>query len=202
MTCKLNYIKIKIDKLSIITTSVILLLIGFGAYLIAIQVCGNIGVVVKDELYRSNQPDADLLLALKKQYGINTIINLRGESVGSKWYDQEVNLAKILKIDHIDFEMSANHQLGLDEIDHLITMMKNAAKPILIHCKSGSDRSGLAAALYLAAISGENAELAQQQLSIIYGHFGIPLSSTYAMDRSFDDFIKRSSVLLNSSQDR
>ncbi|MFD2031462.1 tyrosine-protein phosphatase [Ancylobacter dichloromethanicus] len=50
--------------------------------------------------------------------------------------------------------------------------MKDAKKPILIHCQAGADRSGLASALYLAAIKKNSAEAeAEAQLSIRYGHF-------------------------------
>ncbi len=68
----------------------------------------------------------------------------------------------------------------------LITLMKNAEKPILIHCKAGSDRTGLAAALYIAAVSKGGERKAESQMSIAYGHFGIPFSPAYPMDESFE----------------
>ncbi|PJO48257.1 protein tyrosine phosphatase [Ochrobactrum sp. MYb29] len=177
-----------------------LILLGiFASYLIAIQLTGNFHVVVEGELYRSNQPDIDRLVAMKKDYGIKTIINLRGESPGSKWFEQEVYTANALKMDFIDFEMSATRQLNISDINRLVEVMSAADKPILIHCKSGADRTGLAAALYVAAIVGKSSNVAQQQLSILYGHFGFPLSSTYAMDRSFETYLKHSMDTSDSS---
>ena len=60
-------------------------------------------------------------------------------------------------------------------------------KPLLIHCQSGADRSGPAAALYLAAIARHGEAAAEDQLSIRYGHIGLPhVSSAYAMGRTWE----------------
>jgi protein tyrosine/serine phosphatase len=64
--------------------------------------------------------------------------------------------------------------------------MQTAEKPILIHCKAGSDRTGLAAALYVAAVAKGGERKAEGQMSIAYGHFGIPFSPTYAMEETFE----------------
>jgi protein tyrosine/serine phosphatase len=65
--------------------------------------------------------------------------------------------------------------------------MRDAPKPILIHCRSGADRTGLASALYLAAIAKTNEKTAEGQMSIFYGHLGLPIMSrAFAMDRTFE----------------
>jgi protein tyrosine/serine phosphatase len=74
-----------------------------------------------------------------------------------------------------------------EKIKRLIALFASAQKPILIHCMSGADRTGLASAVYLAAISKQGEEAAEGQLSVRYGHFSIPyLSQAYPMDKSFD----------------
>ncbi|ERM02527.1 hypothetical protein Q644_16060 [Brucella intermedia 229E] len=83
--------------------------------------------------------------------------------------------------------MSSSKQLNPAQTRQLIALMQNAEKPVLIHCKSGSDRTGgLAAALYVAAIAKGSESKAERQLSIAYGHFGFPLSPTYAMEKTFE----------------
>lgn len=160
---------------------------GFmGGYLYTLQYKGNIHTILDGQAYRSNQPDPVRIASLQKLYGIRTIINLRGPEPGSKWYDEEIAAAKTLGIRHADFEMSASRQLSPAETRQLIALMANAEKPVLIHCKSGSDRTGLAAALYVAAIAKGGENKAERQMSIAYGHFGFPLSPTYAMERSFE----------------
>jgi protein tyrosine/serine phosphatase len=43
-------------------------------------------------------------------------------------------------------------------------------RPALLHCKSGADRSGFAAALYLMLAEGRPVTQARRQLSLRYGH--------------------------------
>ena len=70
-------------------------------------------------------------------------------------------------------------------LETILAMMRQAPKPLVIHCRSGADRSGLIAALYLFTIEGKRAETAAQQLSLFYGHFPYLWSRSGAMDHSF-----------------
>ncbi|KAB2657036.1 dual specificity protein phosphatase family protein [Brucella tritici] len=165
------------------------LLVGLsvmGGYLYTLQYKGNVHTIIDGQAYRSNQPDAARIASLQKLYGIKTIINLRGPEPGSKWYDDEIAAAKTLGINHADFEMSSRRELNRAQTRQLIALMQNAEKPVLIHCKSGADRTGLAAALYVAAVAKGSESKAERQMSIAYGHFGFPLSPTYAMEKTFE----------------
>ena len=147
---------------------------------------GNFNVVSVGELYRSAQPTPQQLEAYHRLHGIRTVINLRGAS-DADWYRQEVDTAHKLGMVHIDFRMSAKRRFSIDQADALLAVLKAAPKPILIHCTSGADRSGLVAVLYLAGVSGAGEIAAERQLSILYGHIGIPfLSRAYAMDESWE----------------
>jgi len=160
--------------------------LSVGGYLGALQLTGNFHPVVAGQLYRSAQPAAEDIAHYAKTYGIKTIINLRGENSGSLWYDAEIARAKKIGITHVDFGMSARRELTQAEAAELIAILERAAKPILIHCKAGADRSGLASALYVAAVAKLGETAAEQQISIRYGHISLPLSDTYAMDRTFE----------------
>lgn len=167
--------------LLIAATAVVASYVGF------LQLTGNFHAVVVGEIYRSAQPTETQIAEYKALYGIQTIINLRGKNIGDPWYDKEVETARRLEIKHIDFGMSASQELSQEQAETLIRLLEKAPKPMLIHCMSGADRTGLAAALYLAAISRQGEIAAERQLSIRYGHFGIPhLSSAYAMERTFE----------------
>ena len=155
---------------------------GYAAYLCATD---NFHSVVAGEVYRSSQPSPQAIADFAKHYGIKTIINLRGGLNTSVWR-AEVAQAKSLGIEHIDFPMSAYRELTPEQAKELIQVMKDAPKPLLIHCLSGSDRTGLASALYLAAISKTNEHVAEGQMSIIYGHIPLPISRAFAMDRTFE----------------
>jgi protein tyrosine/serine phosphatase len=157
-----------------------------GAYLGFLQWSGNFHEVVEGEVYRSAQPSASALADYKKRFDIRTVINLRGENAGSGWYRDELKAAQSLGITVVNFKMSAKRQLTPSLSAELIKILKSAPKPLLIHCKSGADRTGLASALYLAGVMNAGEEKAEAQLSLRYGHLSIPPAPYRAMDESFE----------------
>ena len=87
----------------------------------------------------------------------------------------------------IDFPMQADRRLDLKRAAELVAILRTAPRPILIHCRSGADRTGLASVIYLARIAKVDEETAERQLSLRFGHVGIPfLSPAYAMDESWE----------------
>jgi protein tyrosine/serine phosphatase len=67
-----------------------------------------------------------------------------------------------------------------------VEVLQKAEKPILVHCMSGADRSGLVSALYIAAVAKLGEEAAESQISFQYGHIPLWFSAAYAMTRSFE----------------
>jgi protein tyrosine/serine phosphatase len=162
--------------------------VSCAAYAGFLQATGNFHSVIAGQFYRSAQPTSEELASYVRTHGIKTVINLRGTYPGTAWYDDEVTTAQSLGITHIDFGMSASKAISPERAQRLVELMASAPKPILIHCLSGADRSGLAAALYVRKIAGLDEARAEGQLSFYYGHVGIPVVSTaYAMDRSWED---------------
>lgn len=157
-----------------------------GGYLGYLQLSGNFHPVIAGEVYRSAQPSGDAIARYAREQAIRSIINLRGPNPGKAWYDEEIEAAATQGVAHYDFAMSASEELSRDRAAELIELMERAEKPVLIHCQAGADRSGLAAALYVAAIArgGENA--AEGQISLRYGHVSLPMTAAYPMDRSFE----------------
>jgi protein tyrosine/serine phosphatase len=163
------------------------LLFMMGLYVGIQYLTGNFHEVIAGQFYRSGQLSAATLGDEVRRYGIKTVINLRGSS-SRQWYTDEVAESTRLGIKHIDFKMSATRLLPLDRVKTLIALMRDAPKPLLIHCQGGSDRSGLAAAIYMNLIAGQNEDLAELQLSPLFGHFGIPyVTGTYEMDKTWEN---------------
>lgn len=161
--------------------------LAVGAHVGWLQLTGNFHTVVADKVYRSAQPGVTDIRRYVDNYRIRSIINLRGENKGKPWYDDELAESKELGISHYDFGMSAGSVLNKDRAKQLIELMAKVEKPVLIHCEAGADRSGLASALYLAAIANAGEKAAEGQLSLRYGHFSVPyLSQAYPMDESFE----------------
>jgi protein tyrosine/serine phosphatase len=146
---------------------------------------GNVQTVVLGQVYRSGQLTEDQWAAYLQQYAIKSLLNLRGEHRGAGWYQGEVRAAAQLGVTHYDVHMSAIREVDTKTLKTILAILRQAPKPLWIHCLSGADRSGLIAALYLFAIEGQRAETAAQQLSLFYGHFPYLWSRSGAMDRSF-----------------
>jgi protein tyrosine/serine phosphatase len=157
-----------------------------AAFLGFLQLTGNFNAVVPGEFYRSAQLTPAQLSEYAGAYKIRTVINLRGDNKGRLWYDAEVKESDHLGIAHVDFGMSARQELTQAQAIALIALMEKAAKPLLIHCKDGADRAGLASALYLAVVKRADPKVAEAQLSFRYGHISLPLIPEYAMERSFE----------------
>lgn len=162
----------------------LLVLIGYLAYL---QISGNFHPVSAGTVYRAAQMDGQKLARWKREYGIASILNLRGRNDGADWYETERAVADRVGIEHIDFRMSDAKELTDEEVQALLAVMRDAPKPMLIHCKAGADRTGIASALYLAGIEGREEHEAESHLSIAYGHVGLPyVSRAWAMNVTWE----------------
>jgi len=107
--------------------------IGFRYYLI--QSNGNLRTVESGLVYRSAQLSEEEFTRQVKKLGIRSVINLRGENLGRDWYDAEVKAAKDLDVTLINYRMSAQVRLTVEQMKELVLVMKGAPKPVLIHCR-------------------------------------------------------------------
>ena len=156
-----------------------------GAYALYTHEHGNFHPVIEHRVYRSRQLDQQELVQYISQHGIKTVLNLRGTNLGSAWYQDERRVTQDLGVAHVDYAISANHEVADEDIDKILAIMRDAPKPILIHCKSGADRTSLIAALYLYGVEARRADEAAAQLSLIYGHVPFLWNSTAAMDHTY-----------------
>lgn len=156
-----------------------------GSWALGLQLTGNIHTVENGVLYRSAQLNGQRLTDALSRFGIRSVINLRGGDRGDWWYQEELEATAARGVAHFDVYMAATSEPAADVVGRLIEIMKTAPQPILVHCNSGSDRAGLASALYERFVRGRPAKAAAEQLSFRYGHFPWLGSGTVAMDRTF-----------------
>ncbi|MFT3732625.1 MAG: tyrosine-protein phosphatase [Hyphomicrobium sp.] len=147
---------------------------------------GNFHEVVAGELYRSAQPRGDDIDRYVRAYGIKSVLNLRGANPGKSWYRDEIAAASRNRLAHADLALKADRALDDASVAALMTLFASLPKPLLIHCEGGADRTGLAAALYLASVKHASEWAAELQLSILYGHIGLPLTHGWAMSTTFE----------------
>ena len=165
---------------------VLIVAVSLPVYLGLLQILGNFHTVAAGKLYRSAQPSAQELAGYAQTLGIKSVINLRGPRPGEPWYDDEMRVSKELGLYHADVGISATQELSTAQIEELEKALRDAPAPLLLHCKSGADRTGLAAALYVLDIQHQPAENAAGQLSWMYGHWPFWGNRTAAMDRTLE----------------
>jgi len=145
---------------------------------------------VDNEVYRSAQLFSFNMPYYLKKYEIKSILNLRkvrkAKLKHKAWYEDEVRIAKEMGVVRYDYPIPDRHEISIAQMEEMVALIKEAPKPLLIHCKAGADRTSLAVALYLYALKHDRD--AQREISIVYGHFPWLGSKTVAMDRSFQAF--------------
>jgi protein tyrosine/serine phosphatase len=160
-------------------------IVGIAIFLSTLQLFGNFYEVIPGEYFRAAQPTPAKLARYVKKHGIKTVLNLRGFNAKYQWYRDEIAAAEKLGVRFVDFKMSARRELTDAQTEQLIVLLQDLPKPIRVHCKSGSDRTGLVSAIYAYKVAGMGTA-AKRQISFRYGHIGIRhLSEAFAMDQNW-----------------
>ena len=110
---------------------------------------------VDDGVFRCAQPDASAFAELQ-QMGIHSVLNLR-----YLCRDDKNDASTGLTLYHI--KMIAGN-CELEKIVEALRIIHNRQGPIVIHCKHGSDRTGLVIALYRVLFQGWSKEAAVDEL--------------------------------------
>lgn len=142
---------------------------------------------IAEGVYRSNQPDHERFEKYAAM-GIETVLNLRG-AVKEAHYLFEVESCAALGLELVNIQMSARKAPKVQQLKKVIAAFDTMQKPFLMHCKSGADRTGLVAALYLMTQKGVPVEQARHQLSFRFLH--IRKSATGILDHFLDVYAAR-----------
>lgn len=184
------------------TAVMLALLLLLGSLLFVYLQCRYFGrndfLVVGGELYRADQLNKVDLQDEIRRLHIKSVINLRGENLKMGWYVQEISACRALRVVHADVRFSAQELPQPAEIEQLLHDFATLPRPILIHCKSGADRTGLAGTIYLIDQKGVKVPEATGALSWHFGHFAI--YPYFEMDEFFDLFSKENPQKLNFAQ--
>lgn len=151
------------------TLSAFLLVLLLAFYLVYVDT--NLHEVEKGAFYRSAQLNKKEFKEVIETYDIKTIINLRDISDDKEWFNDERAVADEHGVTHISIGMSARRIPHRYEVKALLEAYQELEKPILVHCRNGADRSGIADALYRMEVLGQDAEEAREALSWKHLHF-------------------------------
>ena len=136
------------------------------------------------QMWRSNQPTPGRVEQAAKA-GIKTIINLRGPRNDGGW-KLEAEACKKANITLIDFTARSRAAPDKEMLHGARDLFNAIEKPALMHCKSGADRAGLMAALYVLIHCKKPVAEAMKQLSLRYLH--VRQAKTGMLDSFFEAY--------------
>jgi protein tyrosine/serine phosphatase len=111
---------------------------------------------VSDGLYRGGQPSAESFAKLKAM-GVRTVVALRT-------FDVDQRLLEGLGLKYLHISFIAGHPETEDVLEFLKTVEDPANQPVFVHCKWGTDRSGMMTAVYRIVVEGWSKEEALEEM--------------------------------------
>jgi protein tyrosine/serine phosphatase len=136
-------------------------------------------------VFRSFQP-SPAHLARWAERGVRTVVNVRGDKPSAALFLEE-DACKTLGLTLVNFRLYSREAPATETLQGLRALFNRIEYPALFHCKSGADRVGLAAAMYLFMKVGAPLDRALEQLSLRYGH--IRAGKTGVIDAAFDRYL-------------
>jgi len=124
---------------------------------------------ISAEMWRANQPSPGQIARYARELGVRTILNLRGASPKG-YYLLEREACEQNGVRLVDFQMFSRDCPTKDTVLAARDLFETIAYPALMHCKSGADRAGIMAVLYMHFRMKQPIEQAVSQLSRRYLH--------------------------------
>ena len=134
---------------------------------LSVEGVGNFGRV-DHRLYRGAQPSA-AGFAARKAMGIQTVVRL---SLGEEGSAAEKNDVESLGMSFINLPWSSVREPRTDLVLAFLKFMReNPDRQIFVHCKAGSDRTGVMVALYRIAFDRWTAAQAVDEMKAFHYRF-------------------------------
>jgi hypothetical protein len=144
----------------------------------------NIHAVIRGRVYRSAQLSGAALQDLIETHQIRTVVNLRGYCAPFPWYVEECRATHACNVCQEDVCFSAGRLPSAPELRRFLEILDRCEYPILLHCRRGADRTGMAAAIVLLLQTDMALDEGCRQLGLRYGH--VALGRPASLDRFFN----------------
>ncbi|HEX6812311.1 MAG TPA: sulfur transferase domain-containing protein [Planctomycetota bacterium] len=134
-------------------------------------------------VWRSPQPGEDELARRIDRLQLRSVVSLRGDGDGTA---SSRRAAENGGASFFHVPMSATRMPAPETLLDLWRIAGQAERPVLLHCRAGADRTGLASAIFVLYDTGD-LDAARGELSLLpHGHLGF--TATGAMDAVLDGF--------------
>lgn len=110
---------------------------------------------IGEDLYRGGQPDEAGFSALEK-LGVRSVLNLRV-------YHKDTHKARHTGLHLMEYPVSGGSVTEAD-VEACLRMIREAPKPVFVHCWHGSNRTGIVVAAYRIVFQGWSVEAAENEL--------------------------------------
>ena len=173
--------------------SLLIFILLFASHVAYTYLGENFHTVIPHKVYRSAQLNTVEFYYYVKRYHIKSILNLRGKNSNNRWYRNEVALSKRLNISHYDLKLAAHKLPSKKELSELVSILQAAPKPLLLHCKNGADRSGLAAGISVILSNDRSMDDLKDQMSWQYNALS-PKTVGFQVMKNYFSWLKKSHV--------
>ena len=144
--------------------------------IIGVPGLSNLGVVAEGKVYRGGQP---FWFELPSQHlDIKSVLNLREES--------ERDSVEWDKLRYFQLRLNVLSDVTVEDFDLIVQTLSNPDnQPILVHCQSGADRTGVVCAAYRMAVDGWTLAEAWEELECYGGgiHEVLNLKLKYHLEK-------------------
>jgi protein tyrosine phosphatase (PTP) superfamily phosphohydrolase (DUF442 family) len=142
--------------------------LGAGVAVLAPILGSNLHAVVPGAIYRSAQLDPEELTAVAASLGLASVLAVRAARPNQDWYVEEARVARQLDLRLTNVNFDPDRMPSRQRLRELVDQLDDAPRPLLLHCRAGVERSGLASAVALL-LEGASLEAARDQFSIRFG---------------------------------
>jgi len=140
-------------------------------------------------LFRSPQPKEELLIQRIEDHGIRSVVSMRGGR--SARMSERATLVSDTRFYQVP--ISAKRPVRPEALRELWRIARHAPRPLLVHCRAGVDRTGLAMALFVLHDT-DDLDAARAQLALIpNGH--LAAFGTEEMDYVLDSYAEFHGVM-------
>ena len=132
---------------------------------------------MNERLFRGAQPTSDGFAQLKG-LGVDTVVRL---SLGEEGSAAEKGVVESLGMRFVNLPWSSVHLPTSDQVVEFLTLVReHPEQRIFVHCKAGSDRTGVMVALYRITIDHWTTDQAIDEMKAFhYRQFFLPHLQTY-----------------------
>jgi len=141
---------------------------------------------IADDCYRSSHPMPYQLRAAARA-GVRSVLSLRGDETHIGSNVLEIEACRELGLKLVHYPIGSRDAPERHQLLRIKELFAELPRPLLLHCKSGADRAGLASAIYLMVEKGQPVDVAERELCF-WPHGHVRQAKTGILDHFLETY--------------